>query len=328
VKRRDFLHGAAAGLALAATSAPACADTPVTTQLLWIKDVQAAGFWLADAEGYFRAEGITSTILAGGPNLGSPESFVVGGRADVGIDQLERIVDAINAGADLVVLGAIYQRSPAGILSLPTRPIRTAHDILGKRMGLQQGGNLYIDGILNLHRLPHDYTEVVVGFDPQPLVEGACDGYLCYVTNQPLTLAEHGTKAVAVTFEQLGFADYGECLFCTRDYLSKNRSTLVKYLRAVRRGWTANLRDPAPAARLAARTYGESLALDETQETAQNRAQTPLTQSALTRAHGLLWIDEHRIAGPIYASLRATGRTKLPPVNRLLDLSVLRDAAA
>jgi len=326
MKRDAFLTGAAATAALFGTTAVSPQLETVTSQLLWIKNVESAGLWLADANGYFRDAGISSNVLAGGPGLSSGEALVAAGRADVGFDMLERIVDAIAAGADPVVLGAIFQRSPAGLVSLPAHPIRAARDIVGKRIGLQQGARVYIDGILNLNHLPHDFTEVVVGFDPQPLVEGACDGYLCFITNQPLTLAAQGVPHVVVTFEQLGFANYGECLFCTRDYLRTQRPTLVRYLGALQRGWTENMHDPGPAARLATQTYGAALGLDERQQIAENRAQIPLTQSAATREHGLLWIDKERVRGPIYASLRATGRTQLPDVDRLIDISVLRDA--
>jgi ABC-type nitrate/sulfonate/bicarbonate transport system substrate-binding protein len=331
LRRSQLITGAAASGAAFALGggqvAAAPAAEPVTTQLLWIKNVESAGFWLADANGYFRAAGIDAAMLAGGPGLSSVEAIVSAGRADVGVDLIERVVDAIAAGADLVVIGAIFQRNPAGLVSLPARPIRSAHDIIGKRIGLQQGARTYIDAILDLNHLPHDYTEVVVGFDPQPLVEGACDGYLCFVTNQPLTLAAHGVPHVVVSFEQLGLVDYGEVLFCTRASLRTRRATLVRYLGALRRGWTENARDPALAARLATQTYGAALGLDEAQQVAENRAQIPLTQSAATRAHGMLWVDEDTVKGPIYAGLRATGRAKLPDVAQLIDPSLLRDAA-
>ena len=334
IGRRAFIAGAVSAGASAAGvfSRGAIAATEpaqtVTTQLLWIKNVEAAGLWIADANGYFRAANILSTVLAGGPSLASVEALVVGGRADVGLDQIERIADASATGADLVIIGAVFQQSPAGLVSLAAHPIRSARDIIGKRIGLQQGARLYIDAIMDVNHLPRDFTEVVVGFDPQPLVAGACDAYLCFVTNQPLVLAEQGVAYVVVTFEQLGLANYGECLFCTREYLQTQRATLVRYMRALQRGWTQNAKDPLLAARLATRTYGATLGLEERQQIAENRAQIPLTQSAQTQAHGLLAIDPQRVAGPIYASLRATGRTKLPDIRRFIDTSILAEATA
>jgi ABC-type nitrate/sulfonate/bicarbonate transport system substrate-binding protein len=326
IDRRLFLAGSSAAVLGAAGGAPARAADTVTTQLQWIKDVQNAGWWVADANGYFRDAGIEATMLAGGPNLASVEAIVAAGRADIGIDQLERVIDANNQGEDFVIFAALYQQDPAALLSLPKNPVRSAHDILGKRIGLQQGAQLYIDAIMKVNHLPPTYTDVVVGFDPQPLVEGACDAYLCFVTNQPLTLASRGIPAITATFDQLGYETYSDALFCTRDYLKKNRATLVRFVRALQRGWAANAQNPALAAHLATTVYGASLGLDEKQQLAVNRAQIPLMESAATRAHGRMWIDTARVTGPIYTTLRATGRTKLPPVDQLIDMSVLRDA--
>ena len=110
--------------------------------------------------------------------------------------------------------------------------------------------------------------------------------------------------------------------------LRDHRAALVRYLGALQRGWTENARDPARAADLAVHTNGAALGLDEKQQIAENQAQIPLTRSAATAEHGLLWIDRRRMSGPIYAGLRATGRTKLPEVDRLIDMSLLRDVAA
>jgi ABC-type nitrate/sulfonate/bicarbonate transport system substrate-binding protein len=326
IDRRLFITAGSAALG-ASMVAPARAATTVTTQIQWIKDVQSAGFWVADANGYFRDEGIVSNVLAGGPGVANIQAIVAAGRADVGIDQLERVIDANNQGEDFVIFGAIYQRDPAAMLSLASHPITTARDLVNKRLGLQEGAKVYIDAILRVNHLPLTYTEVVVGFDPEPLVEGACDAYLCFFTNQPLLLASRHIPATVATFDDLGYVTYAGCLFCTREYLTKNRDTLVHYMRALQRGWATNAQNPALAPHLDVTVYGAALGLDEAHELAVNRAQIPLMENAGTRAHGRMWIDTQRVAGPIYTTLRATGRTKLPPVDRLIDVSIVRDAA-
>jgi len=325
IDRRLFLAGATAALGTA-TLRPARAATTVTTQLQWIKDVQNAAWWIADTNGYFRAEGIEATELAGGPTLASIPAVVAAGRADVGIAQFEQIIDANAQGEDFVIFAVLYQTDPAALLSLPAHPVRTARDILGKRIGLQQGAHVFIDAIMKLNHLPATYTEVVVGFDPAPLVEGACDAYLCFVTNQPLTLAARHVPCITAGFDELGYHTYTDVLFCTREYLTKNRATLVHFVRALQRGWAENARDPALAARLATTVYGASLGLDLQQQIGLNRAQIPLMEGPPTRAHGRMWIDPAHVAGPVYATLRATGRINLPPVGRIVDTSILIDA--
>jgi ABC-type nitrate/sulfonate/bicarbonate transport system substrate-binding protein len=288
--------------------------------------VEYAGYWFADANGYFREAGIASTIVAGGPSTLPIEALVAVGQADVGIDQFDRVAGALAKGADLVVIGSLYQTDPSALLSLPAHPVRAARDIVGKRIGVQQGGRLFIDAILKLNDLPPDYTEVVVGSDPEPLLQGACDAFLCYGTNQPLALAVQHVPHVVARFEELGYVTYASSLFCRRDYLRANRTALVAYLRALQRGWQANFRDPVRGAELTVQTYGASLGLSLPHQIAMNRAQIPLMENAGTRAHGLLWMDMSRIAGPVYATLRAAGRTNLPPPAQYVDLSLLEDA--
>ena len=329
MNRQQFaLAAASAAAALASNAAPARAATGVTTQFLWVKNVEYAGFYLADADGRFRNEGIAPTFLAGGPNLASVEAIVAGGRADVGVDEFEKVVDAVEHGADFVVFGAVYQRSVAGLLSLPRNPIRKPADILDKRIGLQQGAKIFIDGILRVNGLPPRYTEVPVGFDPDPLLQGACDGYLCYVTSQPLVLAARGIPYVLTGFQQLGYSVYAGTLFCRRDYLRGNRDTLVRYTRALAKGWQAERREPERGAALAVSTYGAALGLDLQQQIAQSKAQLPYLESSEVERHGLLWVSKNAVAGPIYETLRATGRKALPEVDRLVDDTIVRDAHA
>jgi ABC-type nitrate/sulfonate/bicarbonate transport system substrate-binding protein len=165
-----------------------------------------------------------------------------------------------------------------------------------------------------------------VGFDPAPLVEGACDVYTCFITNQPLTLKEQGIDYVTVTYSALNFPDYADIIYAKRSFIATNRDLLISFLRGSIRGWQANIQDPATAVQLAVNKYGADLGLDPQQQADENTAQIPLLQSDLTRAKGLFWMDPNFMAGPVYAALQASGRTNLPDVTQLLDLSLLTDA--
>ncbi len=158
MNRPNFLRSAAALGAFSLAGAAPRAPVAVTTQLLWIENVEYAGYWIADAKGYFAAAGIAPSFLPGGPNLASVEAIVASGRADVGVDELEKIVDAVARGADLVVVGAIYQHAIAGLLSLPKNPVRKAADLVGKRIGFAPRDKEYIDGIFALNHLPPHYV--------------------------------------------------------------------------------------------------------------------------------------------------------------------------
>jgi ABC-type nitrate/sulfonate/bicarbonate transport system substrate-binding protein len=169
---------------------------------------------------------------------------------------------------------------------------------------------------------------VKVGFTPDPLVQGQCDAYTCYVTNQPLSLAEKGIEHLTVTYDAMGYKAYGNILFAKRDYLEKNRDLLVGYLRATIKGWEENELDPAVGARHSVDIYGKDLGLSLDQQIAENEAQIELTKSELTDRKGLFWIDKETVAGPMYDALRASGLAELPDIDRFVDTSLLEDAYA
>jgi ABC-type nitrate/sulfonate/bicarbonate transport system substrate-binding protein len=102
-------HFIAASAAAVLTPAVAAAADTVATQFLWIKNVEYAGFFIADARGYYRDAGVTPTFLAGGPNLPSVEAVVVAGRAEVGFNDIEKVTDARDRG----VRGGVRGRASA-----------------------------------------------------------------------------------------------------------------------------------------------------------------------------------------------------------------------
>jgi ABC-type nitrate/sulfonate/bicarbonate transport system substrate-binding protein len=312
---------------LSAGTAFAAAAQPLSVQLLWIKNVEFGGYWIADDQGLYASEGVAPNFLAGGPDI-IVENVVAGGGADVGITGgLGSVVDANAAGADFVVFGSTYQTAPSGLVSLASNPVRTPQDLVGKRVGAQQGARPVIDAIFAINGLPAgQYTYVPVGFDPAPLVQGACDVYTCFITNQPLTLKSQGVDYVTATYSSLGFPDYADVLYAKRSFIANNHDVLVGFLRGSIRGWQANIQEATTAVDLAVNKYGVDLGLDPVQQADENAAQIPLLQSELTRAKGLFWLDPDFVGGPVYRALAAAGRSNLPPVEQLLDLSLLTDA--
>jgi ABC-type nitrate/sulfonate/bicarbonate transport system substrate-binding protein len=57
------------GVSACSTAAPVPGLTPVTVQLSWTHQVEFAGFYAAEQQGYFRDEGLKVTFLEGGPEV-------------------------------------------------------------------------------------------------------------------------------------------------------------------------------------------------------------------------------------------------------------------
>jgi ABC-type nitrate/sulfonate/bicarbonate transport system substrate-binding protein len=311
-----------------AGSVPATAR--VSVGMGWIKNVEYAGSWLALENGFYADQGIEPDFQQGGPNAPAPPVAVASGDAQIGVAAgMLALLDAINEGNDFVVFGTQYQVSPGAVLSLAAKPVTTPEDLVGITFLGQEGVDVTIDAVLDIAGLPRDYEFIVAGFTPDPLIEGQGDAYSCFLVNQPITLEQQGlqegTDFVVTPWADLGFPSYANLFFADRGYVEANRDAVVRFMRATIMGWEQNAADPAVGARLAVETYGADLGLDITQQTRQNELQIPLMQSPLTTASGLFRIDPDEWDGPMTEAYLAAGRSSMPALADVVDLTILDD---
>lgn len=336
LSRRGFLRTTtvlgglgAAGMLTACSSATGNATEgggkAVRTQLSWLKTVTFAGFYIAEQQGYFRDEGLSAPLLAGGPNIPDTVSVVAAGGADVALVDFAALVKARESEADLVAVGAVFQETPGGFVSLAANPVRTAQELVGRRIGLSPGAEVLVEAILKVNNLPVRYERVPVGAGTGPLTKKECDVMACYVTAQPLALEQQGVDVVSVTQGELGLPDYALVMAVRRADLQADRARFAAYLRAVIRGYRHNVKDPELGVRLTLERYGKDLGLDAEAVRRENEVQNDLIRGGAD-VGGLGHIDPVRLAGPVYAGLRARGIGTLPPVSELLDTALLREA--
>ncbi|HVM10858.1 MAG TPA: ABC transporter substrate-binding protein [Actinomycetota bacterium] len=331
--RRDFLKlAAASGVAAPLFGRELLAQTrpKVRVQIGWIPNVQYAGEWIALDRGLLTAQGIDVEWYPGGPNALPAPVMLAAGRADLGYSTWFPFIDAVAQGNDLVMIAAVFPKNPLGIISLAKKPIREPKDLVGARI-LAQGPNekTAIEATLSLAGLPVQWTQVPAGFSPEPLLAGDGDGYTAFGTNQTITLERmglvRGKDFHFVSFDELGFRTYGAVLMTTRRYLDANRPQVVAYVRGIIKGWEQNEADPKVAAELAVKKYGADFGLDLPQQIRQNELQIPLTRyEGAPRPR--LALDREVIEGPMFRAARATGRTKLPDVDRAVDFSLVPEA--
>jgi ABC-type nitrate/sulfonate/bicarbonate transport system substrate-binding protein len=307
-------------------SAGGAGTTEINFQLDWVKNNQFAGFFEADSEGYYADEDLSVKFLDGG-DVSSTAAVIAGGGADIGIvSNMARFADAVGTGSDLVVVGALYQTSPAGFMTLPDRTIDDMSDVTGLRIGTDESGSADIRTLFTVNGLEPDWQDVRVGYDAAPLFEGQIDAYYAYLTSQPVSYEMQGTDVNTVSFAELGYDDYAGLIVTTREFLDDNRDAVVGFVRASQEGWADAIADPEAAVELTLSEYGADLGLDEAGEQAAFAAALPFMQSDVTESEGLFALDMDRISGSIYDTLTASGRTDLPDVETAFDPTVVADA--
>jgi ABC-type nitrate/sulfonate/bicarbonate transport system substrate-binding protein len=318
-----------AGLsACGASEESADGATSITFQFDWVKSSEWAGFYQADAEGYYADKGL-KVDFASGSNVANPAAVIAGGGAEMGfLSNDASLYDANKAGADLVAVGTVFQTSPAAIMTLPDRDISSVDDLKGLRIGTDAPGKADINALFQANGEDPDWTFVPTGFDAGPLFKGVVDAYYCYIISQPIAYELKGKPSNAVTFSDLGFTSHAELIVTTRSFLKDHEQEVSDFLVATQKGWDDTLADPEGGVHLTLSDYGKDLGLDAESELAGLKAQLPLMQSDFTDAHGLLALDPDEIAGPISDALKATGRDDLADLSDSYDTSLLSDVKA
>jgi len=304
---RRGVHGALGLAAAAAGTWPAggrralAASGPAVraaVQFGWVKTVEFAGSFIADANGYYKDEGLDIDMLSGGPGIDVVTS-IVSGKALFGCGTGAQILaKARDRGAPIKVLGVLYQKSPLAVLSLKKNPIRTPQDLLGKRVGVAAADTIPWTTWLALNHLDAaKITRVPVQFDPAPLVTGDVDAFISFATEQPVELQVSGVPVEFFLFADYGYSSYSGCYYVLDDTLRNRRADVVRFMRAEIRGWQTNAADPSLGAKLTVEKYGRPLGLSYMSQYLGNKVTIDkLMQTPVTRQHGLLWMGDADIA--------------------------------
>src|SRR5216683_6298930 len=138
--RKITMMTAAAAFALPLASAHA-ADK-VTIQLKWVTQAQFAGYYVAEAKGFYKAAGLDVTIKPGGPDI-NPSQVIAGGGADVVVDWMPSALATREKGVKLVNIAQLFQRSGMMLTCRVDSGIKAPTDFKGRKLGVWFAGNEY-----------------------------------------------------------------------------------------------------------------------------------------------------------------------------------------
>jgi NitT/TauT family transport system substrate-binding protein len=302
------------------TAAPSATQVQITDQLGWLKITQFSGFLAADAQGYYQKANINATIQPGGPNIIA--SQVVGaGRTLVGDDDNTTALQAIDKGTPVMIYGAIFQKSPYAVMSLPEAPIRTLQDFAGKTVAMSEATKPQLFPLLQKAGVnPNTVKVVPAGPDPSQLASHQVQGYFGYATAQGVTLLQQGLPVIFTYLTDLGLPTYANVLITRAEVIDKQADLLTRFLRCVAKGYWWSNQNPDQMGQLMANKYGTGLKADT--ESAVAKAQATLIDSP----KGPLWVDTDRMAQIISNGVAQGTISKSLPINQVVTTKILEAA--
>jgi len=241
-----WLWAATAALCLAA-AAPADAGDPLVLQLKWLPDAQFAGYFVAEAKGFYRKAGLDVTIKPGGPDI-TPSQVLASGGADVAVDWLASALAARDRGAPIVNIAQIFQHSGLQLTCRRDSGVRRPADLQGKTLGVWFAGNEYpflawmAKLGLNTGGDKPDVTVLRQDAGVELLLEGraACISTMSY--NEYGQVIDAGVKPsqlVVFRYDDEGVATLEDGLYALSAKLADPamRDRLARFVRASVEGW-------------------------------------------------------------------------------------------
>lgn len=259
----------ALSLLLAGLAGSAVAADKVTVQLKWLPQAQFAGYYVAQAKGFYKEADLDVTIKPGGPDI-APAQVLAAKGADLTVDWMPSALAAREAGVPMVNVAQIFNRSGMMLTCKKASGVTTSKDFKGKTLGVWFGGNEYpfLNWMAKLGLKPDTDIKVLKqGFNVDPLLQNqaACISTMIY--NEYWQVIDAGVKAadlVTFPYEDQGVATLEDGLYAREPDLKDAAyvAKIAKFVKASIKGWEYAIKNQDEAVKivLAADASGGSTA--------------------------------------------------------------------
>ena len=236
----------AGGGAAAACTTP----TPVKLQLQWVTQAQFAGYFAAVDQGFYKDQCLDVTILEGAVDI-VPQTVLANGNADFAIAWVPKALASREAGANIVDIAQVFQRSGTLQVSFKDKNITSSADFVGKKIGNWGFGNEWeVFAAMTKSGIdPASVNNVAQQFDMVGLLEGDIDAAEAMTYNEYAQVLEAKNPATGslytpadfnvISYEQEGVGMLQDAIWADGKRLSDPtyNDTAVKFVAASLQGW-------------------------------------------------------------------------------------------
>ncbi len=218
--------------------------TPITVQLSFLHQAEFAGFYAADQQGFYAAEGLQVSFQEGGPEVDF-QAPVLDGSAEFGVSQPADLILARAAGEPLRSIAAIYRRSPIAFIALAETGITRPQDFAGKKIRSTKTLDLTLQAMTaRVDLLPDQYETVYLPSDISLFASGDVPVWGAFVNVFGLDVERAGYEVNVIHPDDYGIHFYGDILVTTDDLIARDPDLVLRFVRATLKGWTYAVEHP------------------------------------------------------------------------------------
>ncbi|MEY2969180.1 MAG: hypothetical protein RIQ64_1807 [Actinomycetota bacterium] len=237
--------------------------TKVKLQLQWFIQAQFAGYFAAQDQGYYSDQCLDVEIVEGGVDI-VPQQQLADGAVDFALSWVPKALASREAGANIVNIAQVFQRSGTLQVSFTDKGITSAADFKGKKIGNWGFGNEFeIFAALTQAGLDpaKDVELVQQQFDMAALLAGDIDAAEAMTYNEYAQVLEAKNPDTGelytaddlnvVSYEDEGVGMLQDAIWASGEKLASDeayKATAVKFVAASLKGW-AYCRDNAESCR-------------------------------------------------------------------------------
>lgn len=230
-------------LALAGCKAKQAASglVPIKLQTDWYPQPEMGGFYQAEMEGLYKAQGLDVSIVPGGPFVVA-EQQIASGTAQFAMGSSDKVLVSVSQGLPLVAVAATMQQDPQAVMVHAESPVKDFPDLEGRTIAAKPGSIwfqylLKRYGLKNVKEIPATYSVANFLQDPNYIQQS-------FVTSEPFFANKAGAKVRTLLISSTGFQPY-RVFFTSKDFLAQHPDEVSKFVKASIQGWQDYLQDPS-----------------------------------------------------------------------------------
>ncbi|MDG2234488.1 MAG: ABC transporter substrate-binding protein, partial [Ilumatobacter sp.] len=237
-----------------ATADPAACETTddVSMQLQWFTQAQFAGYYAAQDMGYYEDMCLNVTIVEGGFDI-TPQVQLANGDVDFATAWVSKSLATREAGANIVNIAQVFQRSGTLQVSFADSGITSPADFAGKKIGNWGFGNEFeIFAALGKEGLDPATDVELIGqqFDMVALLEGEIDAAEAMTYNEYAQVLEAENPDTGelytpddfnvISYEEVGVGMLQDAIWADGDRLANDpayKDQATRFVAASLEGW-------------------------------------------------------------------------------------------